>query len=748
MSEMSNKAALIKEAQKYLAKGQIEKAIETWERLTRECPDGNTFNALGDLYLKNADRKNAIAAFHKAATFFMDEGFSLKALGLYKKILNINPSDANAFFALGQINEERGLKIDAIKYYLSAADGLAKEGKKEKLFEIYEKIITVSPSNIPFRIRVAETYTKEGFVTEAAKEYFNIARLYEEKEETEKSLEFYQKSLEIQPLNKETILGISHLYAKTGNLDLAIEQMKNAAYHFPQDTDVSLRCAEIYSAAERLDDALSCLSHVTEIDPANIMAAKLIGEIYVKKGEREKAWMKYLHVLDGMLLEMNSDESIKLLESFKDIDPFETGKRLITLYRQHGEDQKAVQELISLGNVHAEKGVHREAVNCYREALLITPADNSLRTKIADLEQEMRAAHLPTGEEKTTDEVIADAEVFLRHGLYDDAQNLLEERCQKEPENIELHLKLKFLYSNKGNRDKAVSECLILSDLYEKTGDAEKREEILKEAYTIDPTDPRLAGKEAPVAHEEPISVSSVKELSIDDYSEEIIEADFYAKQGLKDEAREILEKLLNLFPQNQKIKKRLSTLETIQEEERKPEEKVIEKEETTEPVMDSEVLNIFNEFKKGLEAEIDEKDHETHYNLGLAYKELGLLDDAIKEFQTAQKDPQTFFASSSMLGICYKEKGFFSLAIEALSSAIEKIKDMDESYWAMKYDLAEAYEKNGDLHEAFKLYTEIYGWNAGFRDVPEKINQVSVLMQQSAEKGKSEDKNARISYL
>jgi tetratricopeptide (TPR) repeat protein len=750
MHEMTHKASLIKEAQKYLTKGQVDKAIETWEKLVKECPDGNTYNALGDLYLKNGERNNAVEAFHKAATFFMDEGFSLKALGLYKKILNINPSDADALFALGQINEERGLKIDAIKYYLSAADILTKEGKKEKLFEIYEKIIAISPSNIPFRIKVSEIYAKEGLVQEAAKEYLSIAKLHEEREETEKALEYYQKSLELQPSNKEAVLGIMHFYAKTGNLALATELVKSATSLFPQDTDVYLSCAEIYSTAERFDEAIACLSQVTEIDSSNIVAAKLLGEIYINKGDREKAWMKYLNVLDEILLDMNSDDGIMLLESFKDIDPIETRKRLVTLYRQKDENQKVAGELTSLGNTYIERGMQKEGVNCYREALLITPDDNSIREKIADLEQEIRAAHISSREKKTADEAISEAEVFLQYSLYEDAQNLLEDFSQREPDNIELHLKLKSLYMNTDNKDKAITECLILYDLYGKAGNTKEREQIIKEASSINPEDPRLMGKEEAPAHAATVSVPAREKLSTEDYGEEIAEADFYAKQGLKDEAKEILEKLQKLFPENEEITQKLIALESIEGEE-KPvfaAEKPLEQETTPEPVLDSDILSIFNEFKKGLETEIDDKDHETHYNLGLAYKELGLIDDAIKEFQAAHDDPKTAFSSSSMLGICYKEKGFYSLAIEVLSSTIEKMKDRDESYWAMRYDLADAYERNGNLKEALDIYTEIYGWNAGFRDIPERINQVEVQMQHLPEKGKSEDKKARISYL
>jgi tetratricopeptide (TPR) repeat protein len=749
--KMPNKATLIKEAQKYLAKGQVDKAIETWEKLIKEYPDGNTYNALGDLYLKKGDKKNSLEAFHKAATFFMNEGFSLKALGLFKKILNINPSDPDALFALGQINEERGLKIDAIKYYLSAADSLTKEGQKEKLFEIYERIITISPSNVPFRVKVAEIYIKEGLLSEAAREYLNVARLYEEKEETEKALEYYQKSLEIQPSNKETITGLTNFYMRAGNLDLAVEQMKNAISLFPQDTDVYLRCAEIYSDVERFDDAIACLSLVTEKDPSNVAAARLFGKIYIKNGDREKAWTKYRNVLDEMLLDMNSDDAIELLESFKDIDPLETGKRLVTLYRQHGKNQKVAEELIALATMFTEKGMQKEAVNCYREALLITPADDSLRAIIADLEREIRAAHVSIKEAKTVDEAIAEGEVFLQYGLYEDARNLLEDLREKAPDNIELHLKLEALYMNTDNKDKAITECLVLYDLYGNAGDTEARDRIIKEAFSINPEDPRLLGKGETPVQEETVPVPPGEGLSVEDYSEEIAEADFYAKQGLKDEAKEILEKLQKLFPEREEIKQKLIALKAVEAEEESPlgaEKKILGKEITPEPILDSDILSIFNEFKKGLDTKIDEKDHETHYNLGLAYREIGLIDDAIREFQLSRDNPQAFLSSSSMLSMCYQEKGLYSLAIEVLKSTVETMKDRDEAYWALKYDLAEVYEKNGNLKEAFDTYTEVYGWNAGFRDVPEKMKQLEVQIQQSAEKGKSKDQKARISYL
>lgn len=521
---MSDKSSIIKEAQRYFARGQIDKAIAEWEKLIEEYPDGNSYNTIGDLYLKKGDKNNAVDSFHKAANFFLHEGFSLKALAIYKKILNINPADSDALFYLGGLSEEKGLTTDAMKYYLAAADSFSKEGKKEKLIGVYDKILSISPTNIPLRNKVAEIYANEGLISEAVKQYFQIAILYTEKGDIEKSIGYYQKVLDIQPSNKETILGINYLYEKTGNLKRAIEQIKEAASLLPQDAYIHLRCAELYIKDERFGEAKECLRKVTEIEPDNIKSRRLLGGIYVKEGNREKAWIEYLPVLDEMILEEKYDDAVKLLDSFKDVDPLETRKRLISIYKQIGDQVQVANELISLGNVYIAKEMQKEALDCYKEVLSITP-DDSLKAKVIELE-------------------------------------------------------------------------------------------------------------------------------------------------------------------------------------------------------------------------------HKTHYDLGTVYMEMGLIDDAIREFQRSSSDPKSFLPSSSMLSKCYMEKGFYSIAIDVLKSAFEKMEDKDESYWAMKYDLAKAYERNGNLKEALDSYTEVYEWNSKFRDVPEKINHVKAMMAKTAEKRKPKDRKERISYI
>lgn len=757
---MSDKSATIKEAQKFLARGQVDKAIAEWEKLVKDHPDGNVFNTIGDLYLKKGDQSSALDAFHKAADFFRREGFSLKALALYKKILNINSADAVSLMALGELNEGKGLVTDAIRFYLAAADSLSKEGKKEKLVDIYEKIVSLSPGNVPLRCKIAEIYIKEDFISEAATHFLYVAGHYAEKGDMEKSLEFYRKTLDVQPLNKDAIIGLNSVYERTGNIDKAVEQMKEAVSLFPEDTDILFRCADIHILSGKFAEAREYLGKITEIEPSNIKAKRLLGDAYLKEGQKDKAWAEYLPVIDEMLLDEKFDDAIELLESFKHIDPVETGKRLVSLYIQLGEYPQIVRELIALGDAYYETEKQREALNCYKEALKMSPDDEQLKDRVVELEKEVSLEPVSAGAEKTIDETLIEADIYTRYGLFEKAKHLLESFKDKYPENIDLHLRLKSLYADMGDKEQAVSECLTLHELYETSGDINMSEQVIKEAYQISPDDPRIAGMVTPSAQEETSDTGQEATATIEDYIEELAEADFYARQGLLDEAREILERLQSLFPDNTDISEKLASLSQVTEEAEKTEgvqteaeeveltEGIVEAEEIVEPALDSDVMDIFNEFKKGLEQELEEEDYETHYNLGIAYKEMGLIDDAIKEFQTSRKDPKRFIHSSNMLGVCYMEKGLYPLAVEVLKSGLEKMQDKDESYWAMRYDLAEAYEKNGNLRESLDNFTEVYGWNSKFRAVSDKINSLRTKIAEDTEHKKPKDRKDRVSYI
>ena len=139
----------------------------------------------------------------------------------------------------------------------------------------------------------------------------------------------------------------------------------------------------------------------------------------------------------------------------------------------------------------------------------------------------------------------------------------------------------------------------------------------------------------------------------------------------------------------------------------------------------DSGLAEIFKEFKKGVDKQLGQEDYDTRYNLGIAYKEMGLIDEAIAEFQLAAKDERRILECSSMLGICFLEKGMPKLAVKWFEKGLQAPGRSDEEYQGLRYDLASALEQAGENGRALALFTELYGQNAGFRDVAEKVRQL-----------------------
>ena len=120
--------------------------------------------------------------------------------------------------------------------------------------------------------------------------------------------------------------------------------------------------------------------------------------------------------------------------------------------------------------------------------------------------------------------------------------------------------------------------------------------------------------------------------------------------------------------------------------------------------------------------------DAETHYNLGVAFREMGLLDEAIGEFQKvvkgAQKGqyPENFLQACSLLAVCFMDKGMPQIAAKWYTRALETPDLDEESTLALQYDLGVAFEQTGDTRGALERFSEVYSQNIDYRDVADKI--------------------------
>ena len=130
--------------------------------------------------------------------------------------------------------------------------------------------------------------------------------------------------------------------------------------------------------------------------------------------------------------------------------------------------------------------------------------------------------------------------------------------------------------------------------------------------------------------------------------------------------------------------------------------------------------------FKKGVEANVEEGDFESHYDLGVAYKEMGLLDEAIAEFQKALRAPTGKLRASEALGLCFFEKGQFTVAETILRRALELPAAGDAERVGLLYWLGRAQEELGKGSDALVSYNRVFAVELTFQDVRQRVKALS----------------------
>ncbi|MBI5050805.1 MAG: tetratricopeptide repeat protein, partial [Nitrospirae bacterium] len=256
---MLDKTAVTKIAQKHIEKGEIDKAIAELQKLLAEEHDPNIYNTIGDLYLRKKETENAIEVFKKAADIFREGGFYLKAIALYKKILNINPSDVPTLILSGELNAGRGLTGNASENFSTAVDILLKGGSTEKALDIYKKMIKVFPSNAALKIKAAELSVKIGYTEGAVKEYIEAATHYLDNGVTDKAQAFYHKAIELDPKNVAALLGLGRIAERQNNIEQALEYLKNALSIAPGNSNALLAYSSLAAKTGNTEEGRQCL---------------------------------------------------------------------------------------------------------------------------------------------------------------------------------------------------------------------------------------------------------------------------------------------------------------------------------------------------------------------------------------------------------------------------------------------------------------------------------------------------------
>jgi tetratricopeptide (TPR) repeat protein len=137
----------------------------------------------------------------------------------------------------------------------------------------------------------------------------------------------------------------------------------------------------------------------------------------------------------------------------------------------------------------------------------------------------------------------------------------------------------------------------------------------------------------------------------------------------------------------------------------------------------EADFADMLKKFKQGVAENVEDEDYQSHYDLGVAYKEMGLVDEAIAEFQKALRGPENRGKIYEAIGQCFIEKGQHGMAATILGRALNEKGYTDDELVGVLYFLGRANEALGKFDEAMAFYQRVFVVDIQFQDVADRMN-------------------------
>ena len=731
-----DRSSVLRSAQLFASRGQFDAAINEWKKLSAESPgDGSIFNSIGELHLKRNATSDAVVAFVQAANAFRAEGATLKAIATFKKVLKLDPSRYDVFQHLGDLNAERGLLSSAVQDYLTLGKHYLKAGKSRAALEIYKKIVSQDPSNLDAQQRVAELCLQENMQDEATKVYLQLGRERSAQQRYAEAKDAYQAVLRIDPANSEAAQFIEHFQKTGGNPSRAAKRGDGSA-------GGQLKGAEpldlLSEATRRIEEkqfagAEAILNQLLTKEPGNPEVCQLLAKLHLQRGDLQVALGEYRYLAGAALRAQDYVKAETLITDFLAVEPQSVALLELygELYVERGDAANAALQYgkaIELLLEHPEPGMPMLHEELFEKVKSLAP-DNPIVAMLSALmngESSVEAfpPAVPQASIGTTTSASQSSPEFSWTGTAPDEpwsvpskSTLLQDRhfSLAEPEPVQseppqsaepepvtpgsgFSLSNAELDEQRGPLSQEAGSVAPLSPVlstgeqfqaYVDAGQHSEAEEWLSRLVTAQPDD-----AEARELFGYLLEAKSDTAGAALQYSRALELLLAHPNDESPTQPADLYAKVKELAPASPLVAKWASTFSP--------------KPQASAPAVETPVS-----------AEpVNEIDPETHYKLGVAYKNMGLLDEAKEEFCLSMKGPDFFLDSCLMIAVCLKELGECQSASAQLELLLKDPKCQGAKAQAIRYELGLLYEVQEQWSQAAAIYESI----PTFHDVPQRL--------------------------
>ena len=719
-----DRSKVLHSAQLFASKGQFDAAISEWKKLSAESPgDGSIHNSIGDLHLKRNATVDAVASFIQAANAFRAEGATLKAIATYKKVLKLDPSRHEMYRHLGDLNAERGLLSSAVQDYLTLGKYYLKERKTKEALDIYKKIVSQDPSNLDAQQRVAELCLQENMQDEATKVYLQLGRERSAQQRYAEAKEAYQAVLRIDPTNSEAKQFIDH-FEKTGGAPArSVKPGTGSAASTGEPADL------LSEASRRIEEkqyagAEAILNQMLTKEPGNPQVCQMLARLHLQQGQLQVALGEYRFLAGAALRAQDYGQAETLIAEFLAVEPNSVPLLELQgeLYEEKGEIETAVRhygKAIEVLLQHPEPGMptlHEEIFEKVQSLAPDSPTVKKLALLIrgeAPVDQPAAVAPPPSSEEFVLEGAAPDDAWSTTTAIkpMQDRHFSAEDLTAEQPQPVE-EASSAFSVRNAApdeersalaeppapaEPEKSAPATAEQFRIYMEARQLVEAEQWLGTVVNAEPDDAEAREYLGQVLEAKGDGAGAALQYA---RALELLAAD--PDKATAEELRTLYAKVKELAPASPIVAKLAATFG------RSAPASAVAPSAPGQPV--------------------DELDPETHYTLGVAYKNMGLLDEAKQEFVLSMKGPEVFLDSCLMMAVCLKEQEQFDAASAQLERLLTDPRCQGAKAQAIRYELGLLYEKQ----EQWQLATTMFEAIPTFHDVPQRLATLRTLPQRA----------------
>lgn len=704
-----DRSKVLHSAQLFASKGQFDAAINEWKKLSAESPgDGGIHNSIGELHLKRNATADAVTAFIQAANAFRAEGSTLKAIATYKKVLKLDPSRYDMYRFLGDLNAERGLLSSAVQDYLTLGKHYLKERKTKEALDIYKKIVSQDPSNLDAQQRVAELCLQENMQDEATKVYLQLGRERSGQQRYAEAKEAYESVLRIDPANSEAKQYIEH-YKKTGGTPVrAAKAGTPSVDHTGEPPDL------LAEAGRRIEEkqyagAEAILNQMLTKEPGNPRVCQLLARLHLQQGQLQIALGEYRFLAGAALRAQDYPQAEMLISEFLAVEPSSVPLLELQgeLYEEKGEIETAVRhygKAIEVLLKNPEPGMPTLHEEIFEKVQSLAP-DSPAVKRLGALMRGEAAAETPRPQAAATS-----GGFTVEGAAPDDAWDTTT--------------------AIKPVHDRQVQ------DRHFEIADRRPPAAPAGDGFRIDNAAPDDSGESLA----KPAAVGKAPVLSTAEQFQGYVEAGQWAQaeqwlgtvvkaQPDDAETREFLGQVLEhkgdgagAALQHARALELRAAGQTLSDVE--PLRPLYQKVKELAPASPI-VAKLSPLFAPAAPPEpADNIDPDTHYTLGVAYKNMGLLNEAKEEFTLAMKGPDVFLDACLMTAVCLKEQEHYDAASAQLERLLTDQRCQGAKAQAIRYELGLLYEKQ----QQWQLATTMFEAIPTFHDVPQRLAAIRTV--------------------